>query len=846
MSRSVVVAALGLALTLPRAAWADPKDDARRHFVEGLEAARSAQYEVALQHFLAAQEAYPHPATLYNIGRAYQDLDDLPNALAYYRLFRDASPEQAGDVAPVIAVLEARLGQQVAPASAAAPSASPTGGGVSPEVIARMEALAAEFQALTEAMASQPSAPVAAPIAPTPTEGPAGPVAELPEIPAGGFLEDAYQRVVVTASRYGQEPLDSPSAVTIITADDIALSGVQTVPDLLRRAVGVDGMSHAVGQTDIAIRGFNRELNNKVLVLIDGRSVYLDFIGTTLWANLPVTLEEIERIEIIRGPGSAVYGANAVTGVINILTRTPGEGQNIVKVEGGTAAYARGSAVVSGREGATAWRMSLGAEQMGRWAKEYPADSAARDFAVPDQDVGLRQLHANGRIDRTFGKSGFASASGGFNRGEPIEIYNIGVTGDYVVNLRSHYLRADLAYGPVHLRGFWNKNTGTSLPWSTPADYLRAFDARMNADVVDIELEASEEIDTGPVHHRLSGAIGYRYKRTEFTYFLPEPAVEHHQNAFFQEQLGIGPLQVVAAIRADRHPLLPLQQTLSPRGAAIVRVAEKTSVRVSGGTAFRSPTHIESYMEWVLPTSTDGVYIVDYGNRGLKPERILTAEVGLHDESTPFHTVDVSLYVNRLSDIIFLRSVAPATASATPNLVFNDGFVAGTTGWTNLDPTYLGYGIEAEGELFPIDGLDIQGNVTVQQVREYQADGSFVQDKSSSLLKLNGGVTYRTPFRTDLSLHANYTGPQVWRLREFDAGGQIAVVERDLDARLILSGRVGVRPFKDDGLELAAGVWNVGALFGEADTASLFGPARENPKGQPVGGRAFGSATLRF
>lgn len=855
MKRPAAVAALALALALPRAAWADPKDDARRHFLEGLDAARAGQYEVALQHFLAAQEQYPHPSTLYNIARAYQDLDDLPNALAYYRLFRDAAPDKAADVTPVIAVIEARLGQRTAP-EATAPTAAPAtgGGGVSPEVLARMEALAAEFQALTEVLATQPAAP-STPTAPTeptnptnPTEPtpPVAPVEPLPDLPQGGFLEEAYQRVVVTASRYGQEPLDSPSAVTIITADDIALSGVQTVPDLLRRAVGVEAMSHAVGQTDISIRGFNRELNNKVLVLVDGRSVYLDFIGTTLWENLPITLEEIERIEIIRGPGSAVYGANAVTGVVNIITRTPGEGKNIVTVDAGSAAYLRGAAVLTGREGPTSWRLSLGGKQFGRWAREYDPATEARDFAEADQDIGLRHLHANGRLDRTFGKSGFASVSGGFDQTKPTEIYNIGVTGDYVVNLDSTYLRGDLAYGPVHLRSFWNRQIGTSLPWSTPADYLRAFDARMHADVVDAELETSQELDTGPVHHRLSGAIGYRYKRTAFTYFLPAPAVEHHVNAFVQEQLTIGPLQIVAAIRGDRHPLIPLQQTLSPRGAAILRVADKTSVRLSGGTAFRNPSHIESYMEWVLPTSTDGVYIVDYGNRSLKPERIVTAEVGLHDESTVYHTFDVAVYMNRLSNIIFLDSVTPVTASATPDLGFDNGFLAGTTGWVNLDPTYLGYGIEAEGELFPIDGLDIQGNVAIQQVREYQPDGSFVQDQSASLVKANGGVTYRSPWRTDLSLHASYVGPQVWRQREFDAAGQIQIQERALDPRLLLSARVGVRPFKDDSVEVAAGVWNLGALIGDADTPGLFGPARENPKGQPVGGRAYGSLTLRF
>ncbi|MEZ4234600.1 MAG: TonB-dependent receptor plug domain-containing protein [Myxococcota bacterium] len=90
------------------------------------------------------------------------------------------------------------------------------------------------------------------------------------------FLGEAYERVVVSASRVGQDPLDSPATVTVLTADDIRLSGVVDLPDLLRRVVGVEIMAPAAGHSEIAIRGFQRKMNNKVLVLIDGRSTGRD------------------------------------------------------------------------------------------------------------------------------------------------------------------------------------------------------------------------------------------------------------------------------------------------------------------------------------------------------------------------------------------------------------------------------------------------------------------------------------------------------------------------------------------------------------------------------------------
>ena len=142
MRRHLAALAL-LALLIPSTARADPKDEARRHFAAGLAAAQEGEYAVALQRFLAAQNAYPHPATLYNIARAYADMDDLENALAYYRLFQDASPEKAADVEPVIQVLEARLGQTRAAEPEPAPEPTATGpapvvlGGATEEELAR-------------------------------------------------------------------------------------------------------------------------------------------------------------------------------------------------------------------------------------------------------------------------------------------------------------------------------------------------------------------------------------------------------------------------------------------------------------------------------------------------------------------------------------------------------------------------------------------------------------------------------------------------------------------------------------------------------------------------------------
>jgi len=831
---------LAVALLCPSLAWAEPKDDARRYFIAGLEAAQQGNYEEALRQFLAAQEAYPHPSTLYNIGRAYQDLGDLPKALEYFQLYRNADPSKASEIDPVIAVLQARLAPKEEPVAAPVE--------VEGDVVARLQAIAAELQArvdevhaLTRSLEVKPEeTPVEVPVPVVVTEEP--PAIDLPE---GELLTDAYERVVVTASRYGQSPLDSPSAVTILTAEDIRLSGAATIPDLLRRVVGVEAMQLASGHTDLSIRGFNRELGNKVLVLVDGRSTYLDFIGTTIWGTVPLALEEIERIEVIRGPGSAVYGANAVTGVINIITRTPGEGKNALHIEAGNALYGRADAIVSGRVGAHAYRMSLGYLQAGRWAKEIDPESTATVFALENQDLGLTSLHANARLDRSFANGkGLVSLSGGYAEGVQ-EFYNIGALGNYYIDLQSFNLRGDAAYGPFHLRAFWNSAEGGTGAWSEPAEWNRSLFADVNVDVVDVELEGNHEFDTGPLHHRFSAGLSYRYKYTEFGY-IPEPVREHHQAAFINEEASVGPIKLVGQLRADRHPLLPLTQTLSPRGAAIWRMRPSSALRISGGTAFRAPNHTESYMNFTLPTSSDGVFVQDYGDRELKPERILTAELGFHDESSPYHMVDAAVYVNRLTDIIDLRDVESALDPENPQVTYNEeigGYLAGTTGWTNTPSVYTGFGVEADAEVYPVDGLDIYANFAFTRIYE-SLEGQPTLDESTSALKLNVGVTYRTPYRTDFSLHSSFATAQTWGLRSFDSAGTLIVTPSEIDPRLLLSARIGVRPLNNDSLELALLLWNATAL--SASEAGVLGKTKEHPKGQPIGPRASAALTYRF
>lgn len=134
-------------------------------------------------------------------------------------------------------------------------------------------------------------------------------------------LEDLLQTEVTSVSRKSQSLADVPAAAFVISAEDIRRSGATALPDVLRMVPGIevaqiDGARYAVGA-----RGFNGRFANKLQVLVDGRSIYHPIFSGILWEHEQIALEDIERIEVMRGPGAAMWGVNAVNGVINIISR---------------------------------------------------------------------------------------------------------------------------------------------------------------------------------------------------------------------------------------------------------------------------------------------------------------------------------------------------------------------------------------------------------------------------------------------------------------------------------------------------------------------------------------------
>ena len=137
---------------------------------------------------------------------------------------------------------------------------------------------------------------------------------------SGFSLEELLDVEVVSLSRKAESVQGAAAAVFVITAEDIRRSGAHSIPEVLRLAPGLNVARINSNSWAITSRGFNARFANTLQVLVDGRSIYSPVFSGVFWDNVPVMLEDIERIEVIRGPGATMWGANAVNGVINIIT----------------------------------------------------------------------------------------------------------------------------------------------------------------------------------------------------------------------------------------------------------------------------------------------------------------------------------------------------------------------------------------------------------------------------------------------------------------------------------------------------------------------------------------------
>lgn len=216
-----------------------------------------------------------------------------------------------------------------------------------------------------------------------------------------------HEPVTISATGKPQRASDAPANMVIVTQDDIRRSGALTIPDVLQFVPGVDVRRYGLADAEVGIRGYNQPYNARLLVLIDGRQVYSDDYGHVNWASIPVQLSEIRQIEVIKGPNSALYGFNAVSGVINIITYDPMHDKlNTAALNGGSQNYLGATAVGTAQIGERAGlRISAG----GFRASDFAPGAIPAEDAASRENPAVGAFNIDGRIHVEPGVEAFVA-----------------------------------------------------------------------------------------------------------------------------------------------------------------------------------------------------------------------------------------------------------------------------------------------------------------------------------------------------------------------------------------------------------------------------------------------------
>ncbi len=811
-------------------AWADARSEARGHFRKGMSAISNGRYEEGIAELQRAYEILPHPNVLYNIARAHAESGDLEGAVASYNKYLEGSPSDREEVQQIVQNLEGRIKRQQAVAAAARGDVTPT----------------------------PTPAPTSTPAPPTPTPAPA-PKSPLPPPPKPAAAppelgvkktEDVFEETVITASKEAQSPLDAPNSTSIITEQDIRLSGITRIPELLRRLAGVDIMEVTGSQTEVSLRGFNQRLSNKILVLVDGRSVYVDLLGATFWQSLSIGVEDIERIEVVRGPGSALYGADAFNGVINVITKRPGEGKSGVNVGYGDHNQAHGSFWATGRSEEVAWRASAGYDYLPRWSREVPDGRTDLHLYSQDQETSGRTTRFNLQLSRELAKGVTLGVGGGMAQGQ-IELLGIGPLNDVILkDFTSSDVTARVASKHLEARVFWNR---FRTPFGLNAAQIgqTLLPGRADQNVVDGEVQYIAAFETGKsVEHDLHVGVGYRYKEVAWTY-LDRTRYENHESLYVHDAIKLGEyVGLVGDYRLDYVPYLE-KFVQSPRGTVLVHPTKSSTVRGIVATAFRTPTFLESYLNIPLQLPVAGGALLSEGRRSddpkfrLQPESNLAVELGYLNQSDLF-VVDTAVYFNRAKNLIQL---APNRAVTTGDLAGGLGqYDPGTGtyplflgGFSNQCQTFNVYGGEAGVRTFPLEGLDLYASYTLHVLRQdnsacsEQDKALIVKDDRTSAHKVNVGVQLRTKLGIDGSVDFHYVASQTWAEQVVNLAAQrIEYQAFPLEAYSLLNARLGYR-FLHDHADASVMAFN---LLGQEH--------REHPFGQLLGRRVMANFAYRF
>ena len=574
----------------------------------------------------------------------------------------------------------------------------------------------------------------------------------------GGLSELFGESVTTSATGLPQRASDVPVAIDIVTAEEIRLSSLRTIPELVARFANLDIVHYTDGQSEIGIRGSAQPMNPQLLVLVNGRQAYIDAFGFTAWPTLPVEIEEIRQIEVVKGPNTALYGFNAFGGVINIVTFNPlYDTRSAGSITVGTGPSLGGSASATAREGAIGVRVSAGFDRADDYGDSVPSRVNALD---QDPEAERAAFAIVGELTPTVHVEAETTAS---------SLDRTDITGGQTWSSTSYdqrSIRASLSadhemLGAWKLQTYHNRNDVDLLTEIQGSSDFQPLTLDNDLTVVNLEglikpiaqhsarltLEYRDTRSKFPTLSLASGSGGadiiaaggaWHWQTTDWLTLTAAGRVDHFRMFLNSEPRGFDESDY------DRTFTEPTYTV-----GVVAKVSESDTIRLSSGSGVMLPNHVDIFYSVPPPANPFGITAVS-GDPRIDPARNINVELGWNHR---FDEVDAdfnaSVFWQQQSD---LKSVSGRPSS--PTLAFVGGEVLSVP--RNVgDSTVIGTEFTFEGDAdeswsyrlgytFLLVDDDLEVN---QAVRAFAVDN----EESTPTHSIDLGLSYQSdPVEADM------------------------------------------------------------------------------------------------